>query len=179
MKFAFMQERAHRFPAEREFLVFSGLCLLSFIIPMLLPHPQLLTGAVVNGLIVAGALHLGWRRMLPLLILPSMGAAAAGALFGPFTIYLLYMAPFIWAGNFILAAAVKYFALARGSFASGALLGAGAKAAFLFCSAYALFSLGMVPAAFLTAMGIMQLLTALAGGALGKGISYILVSSWK
>ncbi len=178
MREMFLQERECGFAAEREFIVFAGLCFLSFTTPILLPHPQLLTGAVVNSLIVAGALHFGWRKLLPVLVLPSMGAVAAGMLFGPFTIYLLYMAPFIWAGNFILAAAVKYFALAKKSFLSGALLGAGAKAAFLFCSAYALFSFGLVPAAFLAAMGMTQLFTALAGGALGKGLSHILVS-WK
>lgn len=177
-RFAFLQESEYSFAAEREFLVFAGLCFLSFLIPILLPNPQLLTGAVVNSLIVASALHFGWRKMLPVIVLPSMGAVAAGVLFGSFTIYLLYMAPFIWAGNFILAAAVKYFAFAKKSFLSGAVLGAGAKAAFLFCSAYALFSFGIVPAVFLTAMGIMQLFTALAGSALGKGLSHILVS-WK
>ena len=181
-RFVFLEKREHGFAAEREFLHFVGLCFLSFFIPLVVTHPQPLTGVLVNALIVVSALHLEWRRMLPVLVLPSLGAVAAGLLFGPFTIYLLYMAPFIWAGNFILAAAVKYFVFARGvgelGFVGAAAAGAALKAAFLFSAAYALFSFGMLPVMFLTAMGVVQLFTALAGGVLGKGISYILVS-WK
>jgi hypothetical protein len=75
------------------------------------------------------------------------------------------MVPFIWAGNAVLVLGIKYLALGRRINKAGALLfGAVLKTAFLFGSAYALFTFGFVPGAVLGAMGVLQLQTALLGG---------------
>jgi formate hydrogenlyase subunit 3/multisubunit Na+/H+ antiporter MnhD subunit len=44
------------------------------------------------------------------------------------------------------------------------LVGAGVKAGFLFAIAFTFFSFGLLPAVFLTAMGVFQLATAIIGG---------------
>ena len=81
------------------------------------------------------------------------------------------MLPFIWVGNAVLVLCIKYFMLDNKTNRIAALgIGATAKAAFLFCAAFALLSFSMVPAAFLTAMGIFQLMTAAMGGAAAIGI---------
>jgi hypothetical protein len=46
----------------------------------------------------------------------------------------------------------------------------GLKATFLFLSALLLVNLGIIPAMFLTAMGVLQLVTALIGGVVAVGI---------
>ncbi|KKR00996.1 MAG: hypothetical protein UT26_C0037G0021, partial [Microgenomates group bacterium GW2011_GWC1_39_12] len=86
--------------------------------------------------------------------------------FGPFTIYLVYFLPFIWVGNYLLMYVAK---------SSSFLVAALAKSLFLFLIAYIFVSLHIVPKIFLTAMGILQLVTALVGGIAAIGISKYLL----
>jgi hypothetical protein len=139
---------------------------IAFSLPFVLGHEQLLVGSAVNCALVLAALNLKGARLLPVIILPSIGALLAGMVFGAASSSLLYMVPFIWAGNALLVVCIKYFVLDKKTNRVAALgIGATAKAAFLFVSALALLSFGMVPAAFLAAMGVFQLATALLGGA--------------
>jgi len=74
------------------------------------------------------------------------------------------MMPFIWTGNLILAYAISSWKRnTRGYFFA---LGAGslAKAGLLYATAYMLYSASIIPAIFLTAMGTIQLATAVIGG---------------
>lgn len=159
-----------------EFAIYAGL---AFAIPLLVSQPQLLTGAIVNAFLIMAALHFkGWKS-LPLVVLPSIAALFNGMLFGPFTIFLAYMLPFIWAGNFLLVYLFKKIHLAYSrnywlSLSASVL----AKSALIFGTAYILFSLKLVPEAFLTAMGLLQIATGLLGGvlayALKTGYSHLL-----
>jgi hypothetical protein len=67
----------------------------SFALPFLLGHPQLLVGILVNAFLVLGALHMKKYSLLPLIMLPSLGVLARGVVFGPFTMFLVYMIPLI------------------------------------------------------------------------------------
>ena len=126
-----------------------------------------MVGMLVNAFLVLASLSMGARKVLPLAVLPSLGAIARGMLFGPFTFALVFMAPFIWAGNILLIFMVKWlFAERKMGYFISLGLGALAKAGMLFCFAFALLQFGLVPALFLEAMGIVQLVTALAGGVL-------------
>lgn len=141
-------------------------CFIAFFIPFLLPQPQLVVGCVVNAMLVLAAMNLRGWKLLPVIMLPSLGALASGYILGASTQYLLYMVPFIWIGNAVLVFAVKEMQLARKMNRVLSLgMGAVVKSAILFCSAFALYSLGAVPALFLTSMGMFQLYTALIGGA--------------
>jgi len=145
-----------------EMILYTLVC---FSIPLILGHNQLIVGIAVNAAIIAAALNLKGYKLLPIIIAPSLGAVSAGLLFGPLTIYLIYMIPFIWIGNSILLFSFKFFKLKlKKNYLTTLVLGAGMKSGFIFLSAYILYSLSIIPAMFLTAMGIMQLATALGGG---------------
>jgi hypothetical protein len=139
--------------------------LLAFLTPFMLGHPQLLVGTVVNTYLILGATYLKGHKLLPLIVVPTFGVVARGMLFGPFTVFVLYMIPFIWIGNAILCYVHKYLHFRKANYAVSIAAGATLKTAFLFGSAYALVALGIIPALFLTTMGLFQLYTALMGGA--------------
>ncbi|MCX6771395.1 MAG: hypothetical protein NTX79_05050 [Candidatus Micrarchaeota archaeon] len=155
----------------QEYVEMAVYSIIAFSLPFLLGHEQLLVGSVVNCALVLAALNLRGARLLPVIILPSIGAYLAGLVFGVASSALLYMIPFIWLGNAVLVLGIKHFVLDKRQNRVAALgIGATAKAAFLFLSALALLSFSMVPASFLAAMGIFQLATALAGGAAALAI---------
>ena len=143
----------------------------AFSLPFILGHEQLLVGSVVNCALVLAALNLRGARLLPVIILPSVGVILAGMVFGSQSALLIYMLPFIWLGNTMLVFAVKELALSRKRNRLAALgAGASAKTAFLFSAAFVLLLFGLVPVQFITAFGIFQLATALCGGTAALGM---------
>jgi hypothetical protein len=115
--------------------------------------------------LILAAINLKGKKLLPVVIFPSLGALAGGYLFGGLTSALVYLIPFIWIGNTILVLSFKYFKLLkRQNFLITLVIGSVLKTCFLFGITALLVSLSVIPHAFLTAMGLMQLLTALAGG---------------
>jgi hypothetical protein len=153
-----------------EMVIYSAVC---FFVPFFIGHPQLLVGAVVNAALITAALNLKGYKLLPVILLPSIGVLTKGLIFGPLSIFLVYFIPFIWAGNTILVFSFKYFKLHKKyNYITTLLIGALLKAGFLFLSALVLVKLSVVPAMFLTAMGAVQLTTALLGGAAAYGLHY-------
>lgn len=137
---------------------------IAFAIPFFISGPQWLTGTAVNCLLILAAARLPKRFLWPVMILPSLGAVAHGALFGPFTAFLIPFVPFIWAGNGLFA--LTFIRLRPASAAGAVCIGALLKAAFLASCALAFVRLGLVPALFVQSMSLIQLFTALAGGML-------------
>ncbi|MGV8168449.1 MAG: hypothetical protein ACP5N3_00165 [Candidatus Nanoarchaeia archaeon] len=151
-----------------ELFIYSAL---AFLVPFTLGHPQLIVGILVNAALVLAALNLKDYKLLPVIMLPSIAVLSRGMIFGPFTIFLIYMIPFIWIGNIILVYAFKELKLKRKMNSIVTLIiGAGAKTLFLFLCALLLVKTGMIPAPFLVSMGVLQLYTALLGGILALGI---------
>jgi len=152
-----------------EKLVFTGLSFLSFIVPFSLGHPQWLVGTIINASLFLAAIFLPKKFFVPLIILPSLGVLGRGIIFGPFTSFLIYFLPFIWLGNLIL---ILFFKRLYKKFDKKLYLNyflsvfcaAAVKFLFLMAIANLYFKFHLVPAVFLQAMGINQLLTALAGG---------------
>ncbi|HHQ44852.1 MAG TPA: hypothetical protein ENN13_01790 [Candidatus Altiarchaeales archaeon] len=145
-----------------ELIAYSMLALL---VPFAFGHPQMLVGALVNAALILAALNLKNQKLLPIILLPSVGVLARGLIFGPFTLFLVYMMPFIWCGNTILVYSFKKLGLENGVGRFRTLIaGALAKTLFLFTSAFILHSAGILPKIFLTTMGVLQLATALIGG---------------
>ncbi|MBI5152060.1 hypothetical protein HZA39_00850 [Candidatus Peregrinibacteria bacterium] len=132
--------------------------------PIFLDHPQILTGTIVNLILIYIAVNFRRNALLPAVFLPSLAALAKGVLFGPFTIYLAIFAPFIWIANAIFIMAIRYFLMKNWrwifTFGAGAIL----KAAFLFSVTLILMQFIKIPSVFLQAMGILQLGTALMAG---------------
>lgn len=154
-----------------EMIIYTSVC---FFVPFFLGHPQLLVGIIVNAALILSALNLKGYKLLPVIIAPALGAFSRGLIFGPYTIYLMYMIPFIWLGNALLVFCFKYFKLKLGkNYLFTLIIGALLKSGFLFLMAFLLYNLGIIPIVFLTAMGIIQLTTAFAGGIAAYGINKI------
>lgn len=153
-------------------LTFIGLSLLSLIFPFSLGHPQWLVGAIVNACLFLSAIFLPKKYFAPLIILPSLGVLGRGIIFGPFTYFLVYFLPFIWFGNLILILFFKKLyrtfdsKLSHSRFFLAVFCASAVKFLFLMAVANLYFGLNLVPKLFLQVMGINQLFTALAGGAI-------------
>lgn len=141
------------------------LYLIGFLLPFLVAGPQWLTGTLVNALLFFGSTTLSRKKLFPLVVFPSVGAVLHGVLFGPFTLFLVYMLPFIWMGNGIFVLLARLLANKLPSVFRLAIA-AVSKAIFLFFLASLLYQNRLVPLMFLKAMGTLQLATALAGGML-------------
>jgi len=153
-----------------EMILYTAVC---FFIPLFVGHPQILVGIIINTMLVASALNTKGYKLLPVIIAPSLGAFSRGILFGPFTIYLIYMIPFIWLGNTILIFSFKWLKLKlKKNYWLTLIIGSALKSGFLFLAAFTLYSLNIIPVMFLTAMGIIQLITAVSGGIAAYGFQY-------
>ena len=131
-----------------------------FFIPFVLGGPQLAVGSIVNFFLIRAAAELPLSYAWPLIVVSSMATFARGIMFGPFTIFMVYMIPAIRIGNFFLVYAVKYLQKRW----LGILTWWAVKSVFLFWVAFLLFQSALLPKIFLTAMGIMQFATVLIGG---------------
>lgn len=151
----------------REMIEFLALSAAALLVPFILGHPQFLVGTLVNATLILAALNLKNHKILPILLLPSIGVLTKGLIFGPFTVFLVYMIPFIWMGNFILAYSIK----GMKSKWIGLVVGAVLKMAFLYSIAIILIKVGVLPKPFAISMGMLQLYTALAGGFLALSIN--------
>jgi hypothetical protein len=168
---ATLNQTSHEFMEKYENVELILYSTAVFLIPLLFSHPQMLTGTLVNAFLIMAALHFkGWKAA-PIVILPSVAAVLSGVLFGPFTIFIVYMMPIIWIGNFVLVYLFKYLYMIKSLNYWAALGGAAvAKSALLFGAAFILVNASVIPAMFLTAMGILQLGTAIAGGIVAFGM---------
>ncbi|MEM4272325.1 MAG: hypothetical protein QXH30_01940 [Candidatus Bilamarchaeaceae archaeon] len=165
--YATLEKCGFELDERREAVEVAALSFFAFSIPFLFPGPQLLTGIAVNAFLAAAALRVRGWKLLPVILLPSMGALANCFVFGPLTIFLIYLIPFIWMGNFLFVYGIKHFALGRGTgFWWAGAVSAVAKSIAIFIPAYALFSVGVLPQAMLFPMGPMQLVTAAGGVAI-------------
>lgn len=139
-----------------------------FALPMITHGNQLLVGTAVNTLLFLGAQKLTKKELVPLAILPSLGAIANGVLFGSLTMFLLYFAPAIWIANYFMM--IVFRRLRSFYRIEGVIVASLVKSALLFSVAFTLFKLSIVPSIFLTAMGIVQIITAVAGGCISIAI---------
>ena len=140
-----------------------------FAIPMFNHANQILIGSAVNLMLFLGAQKLTKKELLPLAILPSLGAIANGAIFGSLTMFLLYFAPFIWLGNYLQMITFKKTTHLPKIVMT--ILASLCKASLLFITALVLTKFNLVTKIFLTAMGLVQLITALIGGSLALMLS--------
>lgn len=141
---------------------------LAFTIPFIVSGPQWLTGTVVNCLLFLFAARLPKKNILPVIAAPSIGALLHGVVFGSFTPFLMFFLPFIWAANYVLVFVFQN----TSSFAYPFRVVAAAlvKFALLYSVANLYFGFHIVPQLFVSSMGVLQLVTAVAGGILSYSI---------
>ncbi|MEM4368058.1 MAG: hypothetical protein QXO21_03480 [Candidatus Anstonellales archaeon] len=162
--------KEHKMPNFLENAEIFYYTLVAFSLPFVISHTQqqFMVGTVVNAMLVLAALNIRGYKILPIIILPSIAVFLAAALFGQETKFILYLMPFIWVGNSILILGIKYLHFRKKMNEIVAyIISSFLKASFLFLSSLILVFINLIPAQFLTIMGIMQLMTALAGCAVG------------
>jgi hypothetical protein len=143
---------------------------LAFFIPFLISGPQLLTGTLVNCLLISGIRFVDKKNHLFMAVLPSIAAVLNGLIFDKFTIFLVYFLPFIWLGNFVLIKSIIYLK-EKLPLSFSIALSVIFKTVILFATALIYFKFNFVPEIFLTAMGVFQLATGMMGGILFVSIN--------
>ena len=83
-------------PKSIRILLYSALAFGSFAIPFTISQHQLVTGTLVNAVIIGSVLLFPNRLILPIIIFPSLGVLSRGIIFGPLTPFLTYFLPIIW-----------------------------------------------------------------------------------
>ena len=132
-------------------------------------NSQLIIGTIVNAALVVSAINLkGWAKILGVVTMPSISTILSGYVFGTASVYMVYMIPAIWIGNFALIYSYKFLMLGKNKhyFLAG-IVGIIVKVAIIF----ALFNLinlfGVFPEKLVenlrNAMGMTQLITATLG----------------
>lgn len=132
-------------------------------------NSQLIVGTIVNAALVVSAINLkGWAKILGVVTMPSISTILSGYVFGTASVYMVYMIPAIWLGNFVLIYSYKLLMLGKNKhyFLAG-IVGIIAKVTIIF----ALFNLinlfGIIPEKFIdnlrNAMGMTQFITATLG----------------
>lgn len=164
--FRYFREVYYEHPERHQFFEMLILGFLGFLIPFAFGYPQIVIGAVVNALLIKSALSLPSHKTLPIIVTPTLGVLARGVLFGPFTMFLVFMIPFIWIGNYMLIYAFKAKLRHKHNYGLTLLFGSAAKAGLLYAVAFTLYSARIIPEVFLQAMGVMQFTTAVLGGVL-------------
>jgi hypothetical protein len=119
----------------------------------------------VNTFLILAALMLSRRAALSIIVLPSIAALLHGVLFGPATPFLLFFLPVIWIANAVFVFSLSSLDRSMPQFAALGIA-AVAKSFLLFLIASLAFRFALVPALFVTSMGVMQLITAVLGGLL-------------
>ncbi|MDD5182243.1 MAG: hypothetical protein PHC66_03675 [Candidatus Nanoarchaeia archaeon] len=128
-------------------------------------NPQELLGITINILLVLAALNIRGWRLIPVIVLPSLGALLGGYFFHNMTFVVPLFMPILWLGNFILVFAFKYLYLERKvNFFLTLFIGATTKYLVMVLSAYAFIYFSLAPTIFLASMGRIQLVTAIFGG---------------
>lgn len=77
-------------------------------------NSQLIVGSIVNTALIVTAINLkGWKKVLGVVTMPSISTMLSGYVFKSASVYMVYMIPAIWIGNFVLVYAFKLIMLAK------------------------------------------------------------------
>ena len=166
-------------------LISFGIFLVPIILPQILnivfgntsaiaSNSQYVVGAIVNAsLIIAGVNVKGWKKIVGLVTLPSMSAILSGLVFKSATIFVVYMIPAIWVGNFtIIYLYRKLFVEKKLNYLFSSIIGIIVKATIIFTGFNLLTAINIIPkenpvaAVLYTVMGANQLITATLGSIL-------------
>ncbi|KKP45600.1 hypothetical protein A3K02_02820 [candidate division WS6 bacterium RIFOXYD1_FULL_33_8] len=141
-----------------EKILLYSIYVLSFFVPLIIGKPQLLIGSFINTLTIYSSLKYGFKKSIPVYLLPSIAATSAGLLFEGATFFLLYLMPFIMISNGILG---YFVTLKKNSLII--MIGVILKALFLYIVVNILIDTIGLPQIFLTSMGYIQVITATIG----------------
>lgn len=130
---------------------------------------QIIIGTIVNIALINAAICLkGWRKIILISIMPGISAILGGVVFKSASVYAMYMAPGIWAGNLALILAFKYLFVNRKlNFFITGIIGIVAKVGIIFGYFLALKTFNIFPDNVVEtlqySMGIAQIITSVLG----------------
>ena len=139
-------------------------------------NSQLIVGSIVNTVLVVTALNLkGWTKTLFVVTMPSISTILSGYVFKSASVYMTWMIPAIWVGNFALVFAFKYIMLEKEkNYFLAALIGIVCKVAIIFGAFMVLKALNIFPEKLVSnlqnAMSMIQLITATIGSIIAFAI---------
>lgn len=77
-------------------------------------NSQIIVGSVVNTALIILAINIkGWKKIIGVVTMPSISTILSGYVFGTASVYMVYMVPAIWLGNFALIYAYKFIMLGK------------------------------------------------------------------
>ena len=132
-------------------------------------NSQIIIGSIVNTALIITALNLkGWSKTIGVVTMPSISTILSGYVFKTASVYMVYMIPAIWLGNFALVYAYKLIMLqnSKNYFIAG-IIGILAKVTIIAGAFVILRTFGVFPQKLIvnlqTAMSTTQLITASIG----------------
>ena len=179
-----LKQTVRDFSKKSEIIQTIIIALLAFLVPTFLArlinlvfgansviatNSQLIVGSIVNTALVLTALNLkGWGKTLLVVTMPSVSTVLSGYVFKSASVYMVYMIPAIWIGNFALVFAFKYIMLSKTKpYILSAIVGIVVKVAIIFGFFMILKSFNVFPEKLVTnlqkAMSTIQAITATIG----------------
>lgn len=139
-------------------------------------NSQLIVGSIVNTILVITALNLkGWTKTIFVITMPSISTILSGYVFKSASVFMTWMIPAIWIGNFALVFAFKYIMLEKEKhYILASVIGIACKVAIIFGFFMILKTFNVFPekmvANLQSAMSLTQLITA----TIGCTIAYVI-----
>ena len=77
-------------------------------------NSQIIVGSIVNSALIFSAINVkGWKKIIGVVTMPSISTILSGYVFKSASVYMVYMIPAIWVGNFVLIYAYKLIMLEK------------------------------------------------------------------
>jgi len=139
-------------------------------------NSQIIVGSIVNTALIISAINVkGWKKIAAIVTMPSVSTIMSGYIFKTASVFMVYMIPAIWLGNFALIYAFKTLMLGKNKnyFLSG-IVGIISKVAIIFGCFSILGAFGVFPEkvanTLKVAMSTTQAITATVGMIIAFGI---------
>lgn len=133
-------------------------------------NSQIIIGSIVNTCLIISAMNLkGWTKILGVVTMPSISTILSGFIFNSASsMYMIYMIPAIWLGNFTFVYAFKFLMVhKKNSYFFAGIVGIITKVFVIFCGFLLLSSITNIPEIIeknlQNAMSLNQLITATIG----------------
>lgn len=171
---SFLKYQIHDYDTKYQRIEIFLLSALSFLLPILIGHPQLLIGSLINMLLFRASLSMSFKKSLPIILLPSVGVLAGGLLFGGLTQQIIFFIPFIWIGNalYVLTSKLISHKFSK-NYGVNVIAASVVKSTLIFSGAFLMVKVFGFPELFLIVMGLFQLYSALIGGFGAIAITYV------
>ncbi len=139
-------------------------------------NSQLIVGSVVNTALIMAAVNVkGWKNILGIVTMPSVATILGGYVFKSASVFMVYMIPAIWIGNFVLVYAYKWLMLSKEKnyFLAG-IVGIVTKVAVIAAGFFILKAFGIFPAKMVSTLQAAMTTTQLITASIGTVIAFVI-----